>query len=45
MPVRYQVKPCACVYNFSNAHLAQLVVHLICNQGVGSSNLSVGTNP
>lgn len=26
-----------------NADLAQLVVHLICNQGVGSSNLSVGT--
>jgi hypothetical protein len=31
-------------YNSASAHLAQLVVHLICNQGVGSSNLSVGTN-
>jgi hypothetical protein len=26
------------------ADLAQLVVHLICNQGVGGSNPSVGTN-
>jgi hypothetical protein len=27
-----------------NAGLAQLVVHLICNQGVGGSNPSAGTN-
>jgi hypothetical protein len=26
-----------------NAGLAQLVVHLICNQGVGGSNPSAGT--
>src|SRR5687768_16899463 len=29
---------------FPNAGLAQLVVHLICNQGVGGSNPSAGTN-
>jgi hypothetical protein len=28
-----------------NAGLAQLVVHLICNQGVGGSNPSAGTIP
>jgi hypothetical protein len=27
-----------------DAGLAQLVVHLICNQGVGGSNPSAGTN-
>jgi hypothetical protein len=33
--------PDSCVFN---AGLAQLVVHLICNQGVGGSNPSAGTN-
>jgi hypothetical protein len=40
--------PSGIVYNpdfcFLNAGLAQLVVHLICNQGVGGSNPSAGTN-
>ena len=30
---------------FRHAGLAQLVVHLICNQGVGGSSPSAGTNP
>ena len=36
----------AMVYNppLFGAGLAQLVVHLICNQGVGGSNPSAGTN-
>ena len=29
---------------FSGAGIAQLVVHLICNQGVGGSSPSAGTN-
>ena len=50
MWINVLIKSCKCSkvsgrsYNFGDAHLAQLVVHLICNQGVGSSNLSVGTN-
>ena len=37
----------AIVYNppLFGAGLAQLVVHLICNQGVGGSSPSAGTNP
>ncbi len=31
------------IENLSDAGLAQLVEHLICNQGVGGSNPSAGT--